>query len=1052
MLNKKLVLFYFLLDQFGFQSLQELKENFSMWELVDDELQSQFCRDLLLRTGLKVEEQKLRVYDENIIADLKSINSLRSRPIRLKYYQYFTVLFVEYYLERYFIDKYSFLDDLNGYMSQFERDHRVSFGSSGGYTIDSLSKLAIWQATGAGKTFMLHFNLLQYRRYCRDINNVIVLTPSETMSSQHLQDLAESGIAAELYLNKRSGDQVKIIDINKIREVKKGQGVTVPVAEFGQKNLVLVDEGHKGSASEERIQRNLREQLAQNGFTFEYSATFGQISDEDLQTEYGKCIVFDYSYHYFWNDGYGKDYWIHNISETHELDNKEARKGYLLLNLTLFTQQKLYYELHPDVMREYRIEDPLMIFVGHTVNEKTRSQREKQDNKRTISDVHLLVDFFSDFLKRPSTYQQWLQRIYQGKYPFANEYDSQLSYIKSKYTNGQDLYNCILRLVFHSDSPGSLEVCDIQGANGEIGLRVQNSNHFFGLIYIGDTARFKSGLIGDYEVETERIRQPLFPSLNQKLPYPVNILIGARMFTEGWNNYRVSSIGLINFGRSEGSQVIQLFGRGVRLHGKNNSLKRSQGTAAPESTIVETLNIFGLNADYMARFQQEMKKEQMLVRKTTRSLPIKRHDNIAGLNLYNLERKVGAPEFSTTGHLPLRWDKHIKVVLDFSTRRLAFGSQTKNELLEVSGDHSHNIPDHHLSLLNWQQVYLKLQENRKRHNLINLSIPRSGLDGLYVQINKQLILDEGIAISKTTDINKLQQLVVAVLTKYMKQYYAARQNVYEGNLLDTVPLTEDNPNLKYDNYEIELIISDEEGRVDPEINRILHEVEALLNATDCPENLADGSQKVRATRFDVSPQLHLYQPLLFDPANQYQIKTSTGQRLITSLKPVGLNESEGQFVEDMQMFVSRYGVKLYPGAEFYLLRNISQTGTGFYFSSAGGFYPDFILWIKYQGKQYITFFDPHGLQYEMGGLNSKRISLHRDIKKLRLGHDNVVLNSFILVPPGLKDYHDWLPNSVEDIYAGFNAYNIYEIRQPAEGTMNEIEYIGQIVEKITGFS
>ena len=45
----------------------------------------------------------------------------------------------------------------------------------------------------------------------------------------------------------------------------------------------------------------------------------------------------------------------------------------------------------------------------------------------------------------------------------------------------------------------------------------------------------------------------------------INILIGSKKFSEGWNCWRVSTMGLMNIGQSEGSEIIQLFGRGVRL-------------------------------------------------------------------------------------------------------------------------------------------------------------------------------------------------------------------------------------------------------------------------------------------------------------------------------------------------------------------------------------------------------------------------------------------------------------------------------------------------------
>jgi len=67
-------------------------------------------------------------------------------------------------------------------------------------------------------------------------------------------------------------------------------------------------------------------------------------------------------------------------------------------------------------------------------------------------------------------------------------------------------------------------------------------------------------------------------SLFDKIKNPsstINILIGAKKFIEGWDTWRVSTMGLLNIGTSEGPQIIQLFGRGIRLKGKDMSLQRS---------------------------------------------------------------------------------------------------------------------------------------------------------------------------------------------------------------------------------------------------------------------------------------------------------------------------------------------------------------------------------------------------------------------------------------------------------------------------------------------
>ncbi len=81
---------------------------------------------------------------------------------------------------------------------------------------------------------------------------------------------------------------------------------------------------------------------------------------------------------------------------------------------------------------------------------------------------------------------------------------------------------------------------------------------------------------------------------------------------EGWNSWRVSNMGLLNIGRSEGSEIIQLFGRGVRLRGLGLSLKRSSaldGKHPEHIKLLETLNIFAVRANYMAQFRDYLERE-----------------------------------------------------------------------------------------------------------------------------------------------------------------------------------------------------------------------------------------------------------------------------------------------------------------------------------------------------------------------------------------------------------------------------------------------------------
>ena len=62
-----------------------------------------------------------------------------------------------------------------------------------------LNKLAYWSATGSGKTLLMHANILQYQHYLdkhdrrHELNRVILLTPNEGLSLQHLREFATAG-------------------------------------------------------------------------------------------------------------------------------------------------------------------------------------------------------------------------------------------------------------------------------------------------------------------------------------------------------------------------------------------------------------------------------------------------------------------------------------------------------------------------------------------------------------------------------------------------------------------------------------------------------------------------------------------------------------------------------------------------------------------------------------------------------------------------------------------------------------------------------------------
>src|SRR5690606_17633824 len=110
-------------------------------------------------------------------------------------------------------------------------------------------------------------------------DNILLITPNEGLSEQHLREFELSAIPARRFELNESGlfrerYEVRVLEITKLVEEKRGGGVSVPVEAFEGRNLIFVDEGHKGTGGQ--AWRGYRDALGKTGFTFEYSATFGQ--------------------------------------------------------------------------------------------------------------------------------------------------------------------------------------------------------------------------------------------------------------------------------------------------------------------------------------------------------------------------------------------------------------------------------------------------------------------------------------------------------------------------------------------------------------------------------------------------------------------------------------------------------------------------------------------------------------------------------------------------------------------------------------------------------
>jgi hypothetical protein len=761
---------------------------------------------------------------------------------------------------------------------------------------------------------------------------------------------------------------ILIIEMTKLVEEKRGGGLTIPIERFEGRNLVFVDEGHKGKRSEEQKWAKLRNKLAESGFTFEYSATFGQIlseRQEETLKEYAKSIIFDYSYRYFYLDGYGKDFTVLNVRQG-GLGDQAFQETIFVANLLSYYQQLLIYEQHQSQAREYNLEKPLWIFVGTTVT-----------GKKEESDVIQIVAFFKRLFEDEAWVRKKIDAILGGNSGLekgdegGDAFEDAYEFIHESNINIDDLY----RKVF--GGRGQFRIHEIKNAEGEIGLRV-GENNYFGVVNIGDVPGFRKELDKKaISIEPDAVSASLFDAI-KKEDSSIRILIGSRKFIEGWDTWRVSSMGLLNIGTGQGPQIIQLFGRGIRIKGKDYSLKRSAENGPVK--YLETLHIYGMKADYLNRFLEAIKKEEVEFESINIPVALQHEEKWGQLRWLSKDENR---RFEEDVILHLAIEPHIYASLKLMPRVTLFvgKERDKDEAVKIqevkTDDRPRRLSENEIALFNWHKIFEEIQEFKMLRNYWNLVFSTERL--------KQILLSDRYGIvalpyvwdmKSLSDLEKVESIACQVLKKYIDRFYSHHRKRYESKHMRyelmkrqlALPLFETGEN----HYAYTVQIDKRETRLIEDVKRLVEDLEKVVK------------QEERKILPRIYFDRHLYLPILLKGVN----------KKIDKISPAGLEESEQEFLINLKQYIEENKSEL-KGYEIYLLRNFPKTGIGFF--NLSGFYPDFIMWVKNKDRQSIVFLDPHGLEHGKT-LDNEKIQLSKDIKQLEdaLGDKNVSLDSFVL--------------------------------------------------------
>ena len=1069
--HQELVLNRWVLGFFQGGTLASLKQRIGddRFEGIDEDGQTKFLHELIrgLFDPNKVPEADLRRYDLNVVAHWQAItaqrNKLEGHELQMKYFQYLSLLFTELYLDWYFNHRQELLDGLNEEMARYRLDPGAEQFRD--FEADDLNKIAFWNATGSGKTLLLHVNIRQYLHYFQQgvagvyPDKIILLTPNEGLSRQHLEELHLSGFGFSQFFNKAQSPArgtIEIIDINKLGDEMGDK--TVAVDAFEGNNLVLVDEGHRGTGTAAGAWMARRDALVRGGFAFEYSATFGQAvakgmtvaaAEEDIQKKrakmlfgttslrslddgqkaqlaltaedkrraritatreiYAKCILFDYSYKFFYEDGYGKESLILNMNSDAYAQADNARK-YFTACLLSYYQQLWLWSTHQGKLADFNIEKPLWVFVGNTVSGEE-------------SDILEVVNFLADFLNSDAQIKTWLADLIADKAQILdakgnNIFGGRFTPLMGFGGRVDELYADILLRVFNAPARQRLKLVNLKSSKGELALRVGDAEPF-GLINIGDDAGFFA-MAEDVEAfDSERydFGGALFGTLNDK-DSRLNVLIGSRKFTEGWSSWRVSTMGLLNMGKGEGSQIIQLFGRGVRLKGKDFSLKRSLPHERPRGLHLEkleSLNIFGVKADYMATFKDYLREEGIapsdevleLDFPTRANLPKGKLKTLALKDGYKDNQKLGfkRTHFPRLYEIPAQFQGKIKpphVVLDLYPRVEALSSKDKDTPAPTAEARNKGTLNQTLfPAFNWDRIYLALQDYKLQRSWSNLRLDRQKLIDFCTGTQDWYTLfipAAELSVTTFADIRKQEDILLRLLTDYTDRFYKALKTGYEGQFYDITHIDEDHGSmLKLYQFEIE---NSDDGL---EYQAKLEVLKKLV----ADGRIGEASQWNAPHMVAISFDRHLFYPL-------FSFEQDGDKDLVPlKLKPLGLGApSEVTFVRDLEAFYnSSEGKEVIGPRSLYLLRNAASADKGLGFALAGNFYPDFLLWLvdDVTGKQWLTFVDPKGLRNL--DLSHPKLGLYKEVKTLeatlaaqiKAGEAPLVLNAFVLSPTKFAD-------------------------------------------------
>lgn len=468
-----------------------------------------------------------------------------------------------------------------------------------------INRMSFWMTMGSGKTVVI-IKLIELLDKAMELNliprkNIMFFTANEGLLDAFQVEVDEYNINAEKqietislkdYENRQRYGTVFDSQLIKVfcyradvmtEETKDTQLDYKDYLDNGN-NYVFLDEAHKGEKQTSNRQ-NIFTLLSQNGFLFNFSATF--TDESDIAT-----TVYNLNQAVWVKKGYGKKLFLLEndlkaFKNKTDLNDNEKQKALIksLLLLAFAKKHKL------NITNGYH--EPMMVVFVNSVN------TDDADAKLFFRQIATLVNEKDNTIFK------------EAKKELVAEFNTTNYLVTDKNGDGVNELADELKLITFSEMKtlifykefGNVEAIINPRNNQEIAFKIDSSDKPFGLLKIGDTSTWKSDELLHMKVDATYKDTTYFKSLDES---SINILIGSRSFYEGWDTTRPNIMLFLNIGMDKEAKkfVTQSIGRGMRVESVNGSRQRldyldveNKAEDSRNAKALETLFVISTNKE-----------------------------------------------------------------------------------------------------------------------------------------------------------------------------------------------------------------------------------------------------------------------------------------------------------------------------------------------------------------------------------------------------------------------------------------------------------------------